>query len=210
MTPADILTGNEVTATIDSLHKKTPRSDNARRNLTIFRLAACCGLRRCEIHGLNVNDIVLDGSRPAIRIRKAVTKGQLKKRKARLVPLWWDGGTRDDLAAWMEFRLAMSPNLLPDDPLICDSHGKRLQKDAIARRWRTAIKCLGPARIKQLHIHCGRHTFISHALHGGRNLIEVRDAAGHANFSTTSIYAHVLQGDEVPDLFARTALPARA
>jgi integrase len=35
-------------------------------------------------------------------------------------------------------------------------------------------------------IHHGRHTFISHALAGGRTLAEVRDAAGHANVSITS------------------------
>jgi site-specific recombinase XerD len=42
----------------------------------------------------------------------------------------------------------------------------------------------------------GRHTFISHALAGGRTLAEVRDAAGHANVSITSGYLHVAVDDE--------------
>jgi integrase len=52
-------------------------------------------------------------------------------------------------------------------------------------------------------IHHGRHTFISHALAGGRTLAEVRDAAGHANVAITSVYLHVAVDDEdvVGDLF---------
>jgi len=34
-------------------------------------------------------------------------------------------------------------------------------------------------------IHHGRHTFISHALAGGRTLAEVKAAAGHAGLLTT-------------------------
>ena len=55
----------------------------------------------------------------------------------------------------------------------------------------------------QITIHHGRHSFCSHALGGGRTLAEVRDAAGHANVATTSIYTHVgVEDDDGPgDLF---------
>ena len=47
------------------------------------------------------------------------------------------------------------------------------------------------------------HTFISHALAGGRTLAEVRDAVGHANVSITSSYLHVAVDDhEIGALFA--------
>jgi integrase len=49
---------------------------------------------------------------------------------------------------------------------------------------------LGLERLTLLTIHHGRHTFISHALAGGRTLAEVRDAAGHANLTVTSGYLH--------------------
>jgi site-specific recombinase XerD len=55
---------------------------------------------------------------------------------------------------------------------------------------------LGKARQKTLTIHHGRHTFISHALAGGRSLAEVRAAAGHANISVTGGYLHVVVDDE--------------
>ena len=66
-----------------------------------------------------------------------------------------------------------------------------------------ACKILGLARLETLTIHHGRHTFISHALAGGRKLAEVRDAAGHANVSITSTYLHVVidEEEEVGNLF---------
>ncbi len=55
---------------------------------------------------------------------------------------------------------------------------------------------MGKVRLRTLTIHHGRHTFISHALAGGRTLAEVRGAAGHANVSITSGYLHVAVEDE--------------
>src|SRR5882757_8806445 len=61
---------------------------------------------------------------------------------------------------------------------------------------------LGTSRLENLTIHHGRHTFISHALAGGRTLAEVRDAVGHANVSITSGYLHVaVDNDSVGRLF---------
>jgi integrase len=42
------------------------------------------------------------------------------------------------------------------------------------------------AQVLTVTIHHGRHTFVSHALAGGRTLAEVRAAAGHANVAVTS------------------------
>ncbi len=51
-------------------------------------------------------------------------------------------------------------------------------------------------RLEILTIHHGRHTFISHALAGGRTLAGVRDAAGHSNVTVTSGYLHVAVEDD--------------
>ena len=73
---------------------------------------------------------------------------------------------------------------------------KTFSRHTLRKRFRTACKVLGPARLETLTIHHGRHTFISHALAGGRSLAEVRDAAGHCNVSITSGYLHVAVDDE--------------
>jgi site-specific recombinase XerD len=84
------------------------------------------------------------------------------------------------------------------------SAGKPLIVRNAQARFKAAIKCLGKERQAVLSIHAGRHSFCSHALAGGKSLAEVRDAAGHSNISTTSIYLHVVRDDDenVGDLFA--------
>ena len=73
---------------------------------------------------------------------------------------------------------------------------KTFSRHTLRKRFRTACKkVLGAARLESLTIHHGRHTFISHALAGGRSLAEVRDVAGHCNVSITSGYLHVAVDD---------------
>ena len=74
--------------------------------------------------------------------------------------------------------------------------GKIFSRHTLRKRFRTACKVLGTERLKSLTIHHGRHTFISHALAGGRTLAEVCDAVGHSNVSITSAYLHVAVDDE--------------
>ncbi len=52
------------------------------------------------------------------------------------------------------------------------------------------------ARAEELTVHCGRHSYISHALAGGRSLAEVAAAAGHANITITAICTHVAVDDD--------------
>lgn len=201
MNATQILSKSEVLLVLQDLHRRGRRSANSRLNLIVFRLSCCCGLRVKEISGLNCGDVML-GSRPAIHIRKAITKGEAGRRKARIVPLWWDQGTRDDIARWLEYRQECGADAA-SPLLIGQSRGmrRRLTRSALQRRWRTAIRCLGAERVRQLHIHCGRHSFCSLSLAAGRNLIEVRDAAGHSNVATTSIYLHACGDRELPDVF---------
>ena len=202
--PTMILSREEVMAVIQDLRRRAKRSISSRMNLAIFRLSACCGLRCKEIQGIEADDFILGGARPILRVRKAITKGREDQRKARKVPLWWDKGTYSDLAAWLD---EARRNTGLSNPLVIHnlregSIGKQLCRRVVAARWTTAIRVLGPDRVKQLSIHKGRHTFISHALHAGHSLPAVRDAAGHASINRTSIYLHAINDDKVPDIFS--------
>jgi integrase/recombinase XerD len=191
-----VLTRRELATVLADLQKKACRSANTRRNLIVVRLACCCGLRVSEIAGLQLDDAVVEGGRPHLRLRKETTKGK----RPRKVPLWWDAGTLADLAAWKAERLGQGAS--NRDPFVCSvqAHlrGQALQRHAIRRRFLSACKVLGQARLRALTIHHGRHTFISHALAGGRTLAEVRAAAGHANVAITSAYLHVVVDDDEP------------
>jgi integrase/recombinase XerD len=196
-----VLTRRELAAVLADARKQAERSLNAQRNLVIVRLACCCGLRVSEIGALRLDDVNVDGARPHIRMRKENTKGK----RPRCVPLWWDAGTLLDLAEWQAERLRQGAR--GGDPFVCsvraNRRGQRLQRAAIRRRFLSACKVLGLARLRTLTIHHGRHTFISHALAGGRTLAEVRAAAGHSNVAITSGYLHVVVDEDegVGELF---------
>ena len=99
--PTQILGQAEIAEVLADLRRKGRRALGTRQNLTIFRLASCCGLRVSEICGLNVGDVRVGVARPYVQVRKAIAKG----RRARRVPLWWDAGTLADLTAWRDERL---------------------------------------------------------------------------------------------------------
>ena len=86
---------------------------------------------------------------------------------------------------------------------------KTFSRHTLRKRFGTSCRVLGAARLEALAIHHGRHTFISHALAGGRTLAEVRDAAGHANVSITSgyLYVAVEAGSTIRSGTGRSATP---
>ena len=194
--PTKILTRRELTAVLADLNRKAPRSRSTRLNLVIVRLACCCGLRASEIARLRVADVRVELPRPHLRIRRGAAKGG----RPRMVPLWWDSGTLADLADWKSERLRQGAGA--EEVFVASQRpgraaGMPLSRHTLRKRFRTACKVLGRERLTTLTIHHGRHTFISHALAGGRTLAEVRDAAGHSNVSITSVYLHVAVEDDM-------------
>ncbi len=195
-----ILTRSEISAVLSELKRKARRSVNTRMNLAIFRLATCCGLRVSEIAALKMNHIIIGTEKPYIKLPKTITKGK----KPRRIPLWWDRGTIDDIEEWKNER--SSQGAKPSDYFICamskSAYGNKLDSRNVWYRFKSSCRILGKERLKNLTIHHGRHSFCSHALYGGRSLAEVRDAAGHSNIATTSVYTHIVtEEDELGDLF---------
>ena len=155
---------------------------------------------RSEIAGLTLADIQVDSSQPKIRVRKEIAKGH----KPRKVPLTWDAATLATLRDWKQFRTNQGAGA--DAPFICSQHkdafGNALDRRNLPKRFKACCKVLGPERQAELTIHDGRHSFISHSLHGGRSVVEVRAAAGHSSLAVTSIYTHLVDTDEtVGNLF---------
>ena len=121
--------------------------------------------------------------------------------KARKVPLWWDAGPLAFLQQFMARRIQEEAS--GSSLLICStseqSFGNRLDRMNLSRRFKQAIKVLGADCCSS--IHDGRHSFASIALAAGRTLPEVRDALGHRNISTTSVYLHALDAGTVGSIF---------
>jgi site-specific recombinase XerC len=96
----------------------------------------------------------------------------------------------------------------PNDPFLCSlsagTVGKRVSWSTVEKLWSTCVKPLGPIRASQVSVHQGRHSFVSHAIASGRNLTDVRDAAGHSSVATTNIYSHALDSDVGRELYGPT------
>jgi integrase len=193
---SQILTRSELAKVLGDLKRRSDRLPNVGMNLAIVRLACCCGLRASEIGGLRLADVVVGIPRPFIAVRAETAK----LRRPRRVPLWWDAGTLEDLTRWKERR--QSQGAASVDPFVCSlqraTFGSALSRHVLRRRFLTACRILGWDRVRTLTIHHGRHTFISHALAGGRTLAEVRAAAGHTSLATTSVYLHIAVDDGQP------------
>ena len=149
---------------------------------------------RAKLPSCKLATCATESARPHIRIRNGASKGG----RPRVVPLWWDSGTLADLSEWKIGRVrsgaeANEPFLVS---LIPGRTVKKFSRHTLRKRFRTACKVLGANRLQSLTIHHGHHTFISHALAGGRTLAEIRDAVGHCNVSITSEYLHVGVDDE--------------
>lgn len=188
-----ILTRRELGTVITAIRKRAATSVNARMTLVIMRLACCCGLRVSEIASLRVDDVRVGIDRPYLRVRREIAKG----RRARNVPLWWDAGTLEDITAWCDERGRQGAT--GGDLFVCSlmahRRGQPLSRHALRLRFQRACGVLGTERSRQTTIHHGRHTFVSHALAGGRSLAEVRNAAGHRSVAITSVYLHIAVDD---------------
>lgn len=205
-----VMQAEEVLACVQAIHAKAFRtkrpSKSAATLLTLFRLSTACGLRRKEIIGLNMRDIMLDSPRPHIRVPASITKASCKgRRKARVVFIW-DDMAKIDLQHWYQRRVAMGAS--PNDPFLCSlsagTVGKRVAWHTVKSLWQTAVKPLGTIRASQLSVHQGRHAFCSHSLAAGISLPEVRDAAGHASVMTTNIYTHALDSGKKRNIYGPT------
>ena len=185
MLSTKILSKAEIQEVVAELKRKSKRSKNSLQNLIIFRLATCCGLRVSEISALKISNLKLEIDRPYIYLPKSITKGH----KSRRVPLCFDAETLRDLQTFKRLRLLANDS---EFFVCCIGTGLQLDRRNLRMRFKTACKILGQDRCSTLTIHDGRHTFCSHALHAGIPLTVVRDAVGHSNLSTTSIYSHVV------------------
>jgi integrase len=195
-----VLSRQEIGTILADLKRRSRRSVNSRMNLVVFRLATCCGLRASEICQIRMRDIHLARKHPYIQIPRVISKSK----KPRRVPLWWDAGTLSDVENWKEERAKQGAG--PSDSFVCaqskTAAGKPLSRFNVRNRFISSMGILGEDRQADLTTHCGRHTFVSHAIKK-RSIPEVRDAAGHSSLNTTSIYAHVIidEQEEPGDLF---------
>jgi integrase/recombinase XerD len=143
------------------------------RDRMLLDVIYSCGLRLKETLGLQVGDI--DSARMVLRIRHG--KGQ----KERLLPLSPRllAGLR---IYWREHRPAtwLFPGIKATVPLT-DGTVQRICKRTAQRAGLT----------KRISPHTLRHSFATHLLEAGVDLLSVQALLGHSHFNTTAKYLHI-------------------
>jgi integrase/recombinase XerC len=149
------------------------------RDLAILETFYATGMRLSELQGLSVRDVDLVGHQVKVRG---------KGRKERIVPL----GTAAvrALRRYEPRRLEVlraSPR--PDrDALFVSARGRRLSARRIQDIVRQQLDAV--ADTGDLSTHSIRHSFATHLLDAGADLVAVKELLGHASLSTTRIYTH--------------------
>jgi integrase/recombinase XerC len=147
------------------------------RNRALLELLYSCGLRLSELQMLDRSDLDLDAG---------YVKVLGKRAKERVVPL--GSAAASALALYDRARTERFEVAGGGDPLFVSERGNRLSRRQIQR----IVKGFIDLTIEEggLSTHSLRHTFATHLLDGGADLMSIKELLGHASLSTTQIYAH--------------------
>jgi integrase/recombinase XerC len=149
------------------------------RDLLILELLYGSGLRLAELHALDLDDFDLGR-------RQVKVKG--KGAKERIVPLTGSAVTsfgrysprRDEVRARRD---------CVDAALLVNGKGGRLHRRSVQRMVSRLFEAAGAD--EGLSTHSIRHSFATHLLDAGADLMAVKELLGHASLSTTQIYTHI-------------------
>lgn len=147
----------------------------AARDLVILELLYGSGLRLSELHGVDLASI--DRGSQLVRV---MGKGS----KERIVPV-----SEACLRAIVHYepRRAEVANRA-DDALLVNARGGRLSRRSIQAAVSACFDVAAGAR--GLSAHALRHSFATHLLEAGADLLAVKELLGHVSLSTTQIYTH--------------------
>ena len=150
------------------------------REKIMFGLTYDTGMRISELVSLQVRDV--DLHRMVIHIR------QPKNKKDRYVPISAHAvrGIRKHMVM-NNPKTYLFENLNRPGMPISKTRVRFLLKEALKM---TDIK-------KPVSVHTLRHTYATHQLESGQNIMVLKDLLGHSNIQTTLIYLHIAQMDSV-------------
>lgn len=152
---------------------------HALRNLAIVELFYSTGMRLSELQQLSLSDLDLVSDRARV-----LGKG----RKERIVPLGSMAITA--LRRYYSGREQLLANAARGDrrAVFLSQTGRRLSVRQIQNVVGVFLAQVGEDA--QLSTHSLRHTFATHLLDAGADLLAVKELLGHASLSTTQIYTH--------------------
>ncbi len=180
-------------AEVDRLIAAARQASDAQRTTGLARLRALrllCLLELLYASGLRISELI---ALPVSAARRdddmLIVRG--KGGKERLVPL--NGAAKSAMRDYRDALLQWSRDRASQSKWLFASFGEdgHLTRQHAARELKELAVAAG-LRPEQVSPHVLRHAFASHLLHNGADLRVVQTLLGHADISTTQIYAHVL------------------
>ncbi len=146
------------------------------RLLTILEFLYGSGLRLSEVHDLDLDSV--DSIGEMVRVRG-------KGRKERVVPI-----TRSASRALRRYLPRREETGASSEvgPLFVNQNGGRLSRRSIQNHVNGLLDLAGGE--EGVSVHSLRHSFATHLLDGGADLMAVKELLGHASLSTTQVYTH--------------------
>ena len=172
----EVLSYEEIQKMIDSIDLSQP---TGHRNKAMIEVLYGCGLRVSELINLQISDIYKEDG-----FLRIFGKGS----KERLVPI--GDSSLKILYQYIEgARLHITPKPKFTDTVFLNSRGTGLTRQMVF----LIVKDLAEKNgiDKTISPHTFRHSFATHLLEGGANLLAVQQMLGHASVSTTEIYTHI-------------------
>ena len=149
------------------------------RDRAMLELLYATGIRVSELIGLDVGDVNLAGG--FIRCRS--------KTRERIIPLY-----RTAIKALRDYITDIRPRIIsgPDEQaLFVNMNGGRMSRQGF---WKIIKYYQEKAEIsKDITPHTLRHSFAVHLLENGADLRSIQEMLGHADISSTQIYAHIIK-----------------
>ena len=147
------------------------------RNKAMLELMYATGLRVSELVNLKLNDIDLE-----MDLLRTIGKGS----KERIIPIG------DYAIYFVKIYISEYRNQLlkeNTDYVFLNNHGKKLSRQSFYKLVKElAIK----KNIKtEFSPHTLRHSFATHLLDRGADIVSIKEMLGHSSLSTTQIYTHI-------------------
>lgn len=172
----EVLSYEEIQKMIDSIDLSQP---NGHRNKAMIEVLYGCGLRVSELINLQISEIYKEDG-----FLRIFGKGS----KERLVPIG-DNSLKILFQYIDGARLHVNVKPKFTDTVFLNSRGTSLTRQMVFLIVKDLAERNGIK--KSISPHTFRHSFATHLLEGGANLLAVQQMLGHASVSTTEIYTHI-------------------